>query len=142
MIGDRVPPSNDPAPFDIGESLKDWLKQGREGLYVSAADALDRKVNFGLESFKTQLVSTVRHNQRLFTTKNEFLGLGKGNSAPGDLICILVGCSVPVILRQVAGAAREDYVLIGESYIHGLMDGEAVDRVDAGVYEWQNITIV
>jgi hypothetical protein len=44
---------------------------------------------------------------------------------PGDFICILFGCSVPCILRthpQEDGA----FEFIGEAFIYGKMDGEAV----------------
>ena len=40
----------------------------------------------------------------------------------GDELCILYGCSVPVILRK-SGAY---YTVIGEAYLHGVMDGEAI----------------
>ena len=54
-------------------------------------------------------------------------GLAPGDPADiqkGDLICILFGCTVPVILRPVPDSM--EYELMGEAYIHGKMDGEAV----------------
>lgn len=39
----------------------------------------------------------------------------------GDKICVLYGCSVPVILRQV----NAYHILIGECFVHGIMEGEA-----------------
>jgi hypothetical protein len=62
--------------------------------------------------------------------------------APSDQVCILLGCSVPTILRQVPNIEREDYILIGESCIHGMMDGEAIDKLDKGEYKLQKITLV
>lgn len=61
----------------------------------------------------------------------------------GDLVCILYGCSVPCILRQILhGGGRDSkagisdergledssyfYELIGEAFILGQMDGEAI----------------
>ena len=52
----------------------------------------------------------------------------------GDLICILYGCSVPVILREIKDPNTQEtlhYELIGESYIYVLMDGEAVESMPA-----------
>lgn len=43
----------------------------------------------------------------------------------GDLVCIIYGCNVPVILRQIEKDGKTFYRLIGESYVHGAMDGEA-----------------
>ena len=56
----------------------------------------------------------------------QFFGLASQKTELGDLVCILFGCTVPVILRErndkVHGVYHE---FIGESYIHGKMDGEA-----------------
>jgi hypothetical protein len=43
-------------------------------------------------------------------------------------ICILYGCSVPVVLRPIRNSESCNefyYELIGECYVHGMMDGEA-----------------
>ncbi|KAF2731828.1 hypothetical protein EJ04DRAFT_514298 [Polyplosphaeria fusca] len=49
-----------------------------------------------------------------------------------DLVCILFGCSVPVILRQrLGGPGNSHFELLGEAYIHGKMDGEALATFDA-----------
>ncbi|KAF2735832.1 hypothetical protein EJ04DRAFT_575812 [Polyplosphaeria fusca] len=62
-------------------------------------------------------------------SKDDFLyGMGPEHTKTGDLVCIIVGCSVPVVLRTVP--RTNSYELVGEAYIHGKMDGEAVhDRV-------------
>jgi hypothetical protein len=57
-------------------------------------------------------------------------GLGREKTAVGDVIAILYGCSVPVILREHSVSNEESYfTLIGESYIHGKMDGEALSAL-------------
>ena len=40
----------------------------------------------------------------------------------GDLICLLAGGEVPFILRSKGESL---YQFIGESYVHGIMDGSA-----------------
>ncbi|OQN98353.1 hypothetical protein B0A48_15620 [Cryoendolithus antarcticus] len=52
-------------------------------------------------------------------------GLGPNKSQIGDLVCILYGCTVPCILRKHAHVPGS-YQLVGECYIYGLMDGEAI----------------
>jgi hypothetical protein len=42
----------------------------------------------------------------------------------GDLVCVLFGCSVPVVLRRLD--EDNSYTFIGECYLHGFMDGEAI----------------
>jgi hypothetical protein len=43
----------------------------------------------------------------------------------GDMIAIIFGCSTPVLLRPV----RNDFVILGEVYVQGIMDGEAVASI-------------
>ncbi|KAH0339263.1 HET-domain-containing protein, partial [Aureobasidium melanogenum] len=49
------------------------------------------------------------------------------NTQPGDAIALLYGCNVPVVLhshqRQDRGDAKL-YRMLGECYVHGMMDGE------------------
>ncbi|KAK6439637.1 hypothetical protein LTR95_004150 [Oleoguttula sp. CCFEE 5521] len=52
-------------------------------------------------------------------------GLGPTESHVGDVISILYGCTVPCLLREspwVPGSYRP----VGECYVYGLMDGEAI----------------
>lgn len=44
---------------------------------------------------------------------------------PGDLVAIIQGMQVPVIIRH---KHRGRYVLVGEAYVDGIMDGEAMDK--------------
>ncbi|KAH9211833.1 heterokaryon incompatibility protein-domain-containing protein [Leptodontidium sp. 2 PMI_412] len=58
--------------------------------------------------------------------EEKLFGLAPTNAQEGDLICILFGCSVPVILREMRSEDDCYYYFIGESYIHEMMDGEAL----------------
>jgi hypothetical protein len=61
-------------------------------------------------------------------TNKIFVGLAPRHGRFGDKICILYGCSVPVVLREHSGAGPGSppyWRLIGEAYAHGFMDGEA-----------------
>ncbi|KAF2270186.1 HET-domain-containing protein [Lojkania enalia] len=54
-------------------------------------------------------------------------GLGPPETQHSDRICILFGCSVPCILRPCTFRNGTKYFeFIGEAYIHGRMDGEAI----------------
>ena len=96
-------------------------------------------------NFLRRVIQTVWDRQMFRTWKLKLLGLGPSNSRDemtvkdGDKIFIVKGCSVPVILRK-AGQGR--YKFIGESYIHGLMGGDA--RNIAGVQSdvWTPLQIV
>lgn len=63
-------------------------------------------------------------------TKNKepLFCLGSPDVREGDLVCIIFGCSVPVVLRKVStGGGHAHYEVIGECYVHGMMDGEALE---------------
>lgn len=46
-------------------------------------------------------VQAVIWNRRMMRTGNQWLGLAPKAAREGDLVCILYGCSVPVVLRKV-----------------------------------------
>jgi Heterokaryon incompatibility protein (HET)/Ankyrin repeats (3 copies) len=68
-------------------------------------------------------VGTRYHRRRLFRTKENLLGLGPRSLRVGDELWILGGTIFPFILRPLPSGA---YNLVGTSYVHGIMHGEAV----------------
>ena len=81
-------------------------------------------------------VHAVAFGRRIFITEDKGkIGLGPSGMGQGDLVCILYGCSVPVILRPVANGSEDRFKIIGEAYIHSIMNGEALnDRVPAKTF--------
>jgi hypothetical protein len=57
-------------------------------------------------------------------------GLGSRFIKDMDLVCILFGCSVPVVLREKTDDSGRYYEFVGECYVHGKMDGEALTGMD------------
>ena len=56
-------------------------------------------------------------------------GIAPTNAKVGDIICVLLGCSVPVVLSRIdASNPQSGYELVGEAYLHGVMDGEALQH--------------
>jgi Heterokaryon incompatibility protein (HET) len=103
--------------------------------------------------FLRRVQSVIWKRSLIVTHREGFLGLAPSKVQEGDLICVLYGCSVPVVLRTIKRASlgaiprtssprmgtndglppRLDsstndhyYEFIGECYIHGMMDGEAL----------------
>ncbi|KAH6666294.1 heterokaryon incompatibility protein-domain-containing protein [Halenospora varia] len=62
--------------------------------------------------------------RRLFRTKGNVLGLAAESMKLGDEVWIIAGSIVPMLLRKSEGG--ENYELVGEAYVYGIMDGEAV----------------
>jgi hypothetical protein len=75
----------------------------------------------------------VAPNRRMFRLSSEtrkVLGLAPAKAQQGDMVCILAGCSVPVVLRRheqmIAKKPRTYFELLGDAYVHGFMDGDAI----------------
>jgi hypothetical protein len=78
----------------------------------------------------TSFYNTVlRHcmGRNLCVTTEGYLGNVPNGSLKGDKICILFGSAVPFVLRE---CERGFFKLIGECYIHGIMDGEVMRKRD------------
>jgi len=56
-------------------------------------------------------------------TKNGYMGIGPKSAQKNDLLCVLGGSQVPFVLRRVE---INRYRLVGECYVHGIMNGEIV----------------
>ena len=73
----------------------------------------------------TRLAVLSLDQRALITTETGYLGLAPIAVCQGDVVAILFGCKCPVVLRPY----RDDmYNVIGECYIHGLMDGEILSQ--------------
>jgi len=73
--------------------------------------------------------------RRLVTTAEGHLGLAPEAVREGDIIAIL-GCPFPVVLRP----GNQTYVYLGECYVHGVMNGEAMDGVSVDSLQIFNIS--
>jgi hypothetical protein len=49
------------------------------------------------------------------------MGIGPAHIKLEDQICLLMGCDIPIILRSEG----DHFLLVGEAYVHGFMQGEA-----------------
>ncbi|OCL15389.1 hypothetical protein AOQ84DRAFT_370426 [Glonium stellatum] len=63
--------------------------------------------------------------QRLIITKRGFMGLAMAHVEVGMHVCILLGCSVPVLLEKHSN----HYHFKGSCYIQGWMKGEILDEM-------------
>lgn len=71
--------------------------------------------------------------RRFLLTSNGLFGLGTGAARSGDIVCVPLGCSTPVILRKVG----DGYRYVGDVYIDGYMYGKAIEEMERGVLNRQ-----
>jgi len=59
-----------------------------------------------------------------FATKGGHIGMGPAYSKAGDRVCLIMGLNAPYIVRTTEDRNPSRVELIGEAYVHGMMDGE------------------
>ena len=77
------------------------------------------------------------------------MGTGPPATRPGELVVVLNGGLVPYVLRPTGAATTDgngtrvsEFTILGDCYLHGIMHGEAMDRLDRGVYQEQAFVLV
>lgn len=68
--------------------------------------------------------------KRPYLTRNGYLGMGPGHSQPGDKVFVFHGDTIPYVVRPVPEKGDGTYLLMGETYCDGIMDGELADTAE------------
>ncbi|KAF4498431.1 heterokaryon incompatibility (het-6OR allele) [Fusarium agapanthi] len=88
---------------------------------------------FILAAKYARLLGTYAGQRRVFLTDEGHLGLAFSSILEGDSVWVVSSCPVPLVLRpRVDGT----YQMVGDSYVHGIMEGEAVKD-----NSWEEITM-
>ena len=69
-----------------------------------------------------------QHQTRCLTERG-YVGVFSRHVQVGDKVAIFLGCNAPFLLRE-DGESSDDllYRVIGHCYVHGIMDGKALDE--------------
>ena len=149
-IGDMGFEGARPAPEELGVGFGDFKMSIVKGIllrngsditltspdvkaWIAESDRDPRPLEEKMASCSrfTKLIGPVVTGRAFAVTEKGYIGLVPSGAMPGDLLCLFFGASVPFVLRPRAdcrdGASSGTYSLVGEAYIHGIMDGEALD---------------
>ena len=88
-------------------------------------------------------ISKILSERNMFITKLRMLGIGPKGMQPGDVIMVPEGSQTPFVYRHAGepdGYVRKAH-LIGECYVHGLMDGSPVEALREN-YEGSHIEVI
>jgi hypothetical protein len=77
------------------------------------------------EPLFNDLVHMSCNGTRIMRTNRGFIGTVPRNTKKGDVVCVLYGGQTPFILRP-SESRPGMYRLVGDGYVHGLMQGEAI----------------
>ena len=117
--------------YVFGRRMKDWARISFPSQCVKesplsnfASDSVLKKYSEkDLDDFLRSL-EFLKIPRRFTITRGGYMGLAHYQTEVGDSICLLQGCSVPMLLRKCEGGYR----VIGEAYVHGMMNGESWKR--------------
>ena len=71
----------------------------------------------------------------MFLTAQGYLGLSQEGFRIGDVVCIFSGGDVPYLLRQAMPPHDGMFQFLSECYVHGVMDGEAMNNLESNHLE-------
>lgn len=122
LVADRTPMCR-PAPVALASDYGKWVEAIEyERLHMSSGEPpmVDIKRHFqALTDFGSAL-SPCAVGRRFCVTEKGYFGMVPPKAEVGDKICVFLGARTPFVLRKEG----EKFKLVGESYIHQIMDGE------------------
>lgn len=95
--------------------------------YLNIVDIFDNNAQGDLEVGKLLWRNHIHQTivgRRLAVTHNGHVGLVPAEAEVGDEICVLFGCSVPLVLRQDPKGSK---LIVGDCYFRRMMDGQMVE---------------
>lgn len=133
-------------------------EEEREGGNSSLHTAAAREAPSSNQYTSSQLYNRARTDacigRRFFTTESGHMGLGPASLAVGDEVHVVLGLQVPVILRKASndadrgtdynGASDDDWLYIGQAYVHELTRYEGVlgNDIQTGKVQLQELLLV
>src|SRR5450432_1783649 len=116
--------------------LQDWLEpmesasDARAQDFTASNDLLGpmpvSSSNWRTSEFPKLVLYTLWVTRRLILTDKGHIGQAPATTQPGDKVCVILGCAVPMVLRPF----ERHWEVVGEAYIHEIMKGEVVDDLE------------
>lgn len=135
MVANQIPglgfskfwDEHDANPF--AEEYQEWRKY--LAAVVSGGVALSASENMSgrARHIAVQMLRWTK-KRRFFATRGGLIGLGPSTLMVGDELCVLWYCPTPYLLRSDSGGSVKR--LVGETYVHELMYGQALDMLERG----------
>ena len=111
------------------DRIRDWSEFRDEYLSLNTSNVF---------KLQNKAIDIATRHRRLIFSCWAYIGLAPATTEPGDAICIILGSQMPIVLR----AKSDHWICVGQAYIHGIMDGEALEGVEAGgSKQWQEFAI-
>ncbi|KAB2104040.1 hypothetical protein AG0111_0g7222 [Alternaria gaisen] len=106
-----------------GQSLEDIVRRLRNEDPSEDAEFVPGQDEYVQDSFFGRFSDTFgRMALRIMTTHNGRVGIAPEKAEQADLICVLLGCSIPLMIRK---GEPGRFTIVGECFLDGCMRGEA-----------------
>lgn len=122
-------------PDYVAKSMRLWMDENMIP-HTSIPETIGEQDEMAYVAVDFAITSAIK-GRRLFTTEKGFMGLGPAAMAKGDMVQVMAGGHTPFVTRridkheavEVPGVGKQDCLsLIGDCYVHGIMDGEATSN--------------
>ncbi|CAG1961471.1 unnamed protein product [Fusarium graminearum] len=101
-----------------GRSFESILRQILHAGIDHQGPAPNRDEYYHYTFFGRFFDTVIRMSLRLVVSRRGYLGMASGKAGKGDLVCLLYGCSVPVLLRE--DEAQGGFIFIGNEALLGM----------------------
>ena len=118
LVGDRM--AEDGARVSDQFLKLVWQFRENVGNFLDGDPDIDGLKFIEHEQVESRLVY-IASGRRFCLTRSGHVGWVPLETQKGDIVGLVCGSKVPLILRP----AGDTYLVVGQSYIHGIMDGEA-----------------
>ena len=119
-----------PAREEYRQFFESWLQIHRQPT-TNGNDSTIGKTIWDEAWMFNAAFSDAMDTRVIFTTKRGLIGIGPPHIQAGDLLCIIIGAQTPFLVRKRMQPGPEKatpmYELVGDCYVHGLMNGEGLD---------------
>ena len=164
-LGTVVPPTIDSFLAEHSHLLESLVEASTVDSSASAAkipiplisDIVTRLTMIAQQSTSTTSLDSAEHDpyryiqslqtqgRRLYRTKRGFIGLAPRSAQKGDRICCLQAARVPFVLRPLPRRDSHiglEFELVGEVYLHGMMDKVERPVEDNADFAWETLVLL
>ncbi len=127
LVGDRGMRSRAP-PGYYRRACEEIFQRVVPGYGLNIQQEIPRSGSI-TQKFLKRVEAVIWGRRLIKTEKHDFVGLAPGATKKRDVVAILYGLSVPVVLRQIQDSSEGDsvFTMVGECFIYGMMNGEALE---------------
>jgi hypothetical protein len=79
-------------------------------------------LNMSIDDYRSCL--GISYGKRFAVLDSGHMGIVPGHSEDSDVVIVILGCSLPLVVRKGSSGTT----LVGESYVHGVTNGEALNN--------------